>query len=253
MGSVGGGRPQKLVPPSRSSPFWLDGRLALLDRSSLTSNTVLVGGRTLHLAAPAGAQIGVDDTLHGKILYSAGWGSVRDGTYRSGLFVVAHGRRATIRSEADPSGGSGPGSASLSPRGYRVAFLDGLNGVDLWVASADGKNAVRLTGSTRVTKEGPLLWSQDGKWVAFTAHRAGVREVYVVRTDGSSPARRLTTTRLPAPPVDQSGTVPVAWLGPDALAVVSANSLGVLRTGGGPVQRICTVPNTSFSSATPLG
>lgn len=56
---------------------------------------------------------------------------------------------------------------------------------------ADGSNQVRLTDHPR--RDGWPAWSPDGKKLAFSSHRDGAREVYVMDIDGRNVVR-LTQT-----------------------------------------------------------
>ena len=65
---------------------------------------------------------------------------------------------------------------------------------DLWKASADGGDAVRLTAH-----EGQEIFpkfSPDGKWIAFTGQYDGDEQVYVIPVDGWY---SKTTDLLPCP------------------------------------------------------
>jgi tricorn protease len=60
---------------------------------------------------------------------------------------------------------------------------------DLWLAPADGGQAVRLTAHPGV--EIFAKFSPDGRWIAFTGQYDGDEQVYVVPTSGGIP-RQLT-------------------------------------------------------------
>jgi tricorn protease len=60
---------------------------------------------------------------------------------------------------------------------------------DLWLANLDGSDVHRLT--TYVGRESAPAFSPDGKWLAFTGHYDGNRDVYVMPVAGGEP-RRLT-------------------------------------------------------------
>jgi len=73
-----------------------------------------------------------------------------------------------------------------------------INNNDIYVVRDDGWNAQRLT-----TDEADNLrpsWSPDGQWIAFDSDREGMREVYVMRRDGSE-IRKLTSSSF----VDDEG------------------------------------------------
>ena len=77
-----------------------------------------------------------------------------------------------------------------SPDGSRIAFTasDGGNS-DVWVMSADGTGARRLTNHAALDLS--PSWSPDGKRLAFVSDRAGTPQLYVMGADGSDP-KRLT-------------------------------------------------------------
>jgi tricorn protease len=75
---------------------------------------------------------------------------------------------------------------SLSPDGGRVAFS--YMG-DLWVASAMGGRARRLTDHRAY--DGQPVWSPDGLSIAFTSNRMGNDDVYIMSAEGGVP-RQLT-------------------------------------------------------------
>jgi tricorn protease len=70
--------------------------------------------------------------------------------------------------------------------GDRVVFVYAK---DLWIASATGGEAKRLTSSTG--DESNPRFSPDGQWIAFTGQYAGNPDVYVIPASGGDP-KRLT-------------------------------------------------------------
>lgn len=103
------------------------------------------------------------------------------------------------------SGDADEGSPAWSPDGARIAFVRtpeaafGTGGnTDVWVTGArPGSTPLRLTDFTG-PDDGPLAWSADGRWVAFTRGDEPRFSAYdldklaVVPSDGSAPARVLT-------------------------------------------------------------
>jgi Tol biopolymer transport system component len=82
-------------------------------------------------------------------------------------------------------------SPAWSPDGKRVAFSSNRGGVrQIWVAEADGSNAVALTNFPDGIAGSPR-WSPDGDMIVFDARPNGAADVYSVRADGGIP-KRLT-------------------------------------------------------------
>ena len=118
------------------------------------------------------------------------------------LFDVASRKVDTLT-----SGDADEASPAWSPDGSRLAFVrtpepapgTGDN-PDVFVMDArTGSQPVRLTDFAG-PDDGPLAWSPDGRWVAFTRgdeprHDAyQLRKLAVVPSDGSAPARIVTGT-----------------------------------------------------------
>jgi Tol biopolymer transport system component len=79
-------------------------------------------------------------------------------------------------------------SPQFSPDGKRVAFESSRTGrTEVWVADADGANAVSLAAVGRYS--GSPRWSRDSKRIAFDASTDGHWDVYVVSADGGKPQR----------------------------------------------------------------
>jgi len=82
---------------------------------------------------------------------------------------------------------------SYSPDHTRIAFSSdrGAPGnFDIFVADADGENAVRLTSDRGMDLQ--PVWTPDGERIVFVSTRSGTRQVYVMRADGTG-VRALTS------------------------------------------------------------
>ena len=73
---------------------------------------------------------------------------------------------------------------AISPDGKQVAFS--YMG-DLWVVSADGGKAYRLTDHVAYERE--PVWSPDGQPLAFTSNRFGNNDVFVMKAQGGTPVQ----------------------------------------------------------------
>lgn len=94
-----------------------------------------------------------------------------------------------------------------SPTRTRVAFIRRTDGgrANIWVANADGSDAVRFTDQAGNDELAALdyaendhsPWSRDGQWLAFT-NRTNAATVYVIDASGDRQAR---LTQVDAPSV----------------------------------------------------
>lgn len=80
----------------------------------------------------------------------------------------------------------------FSPDGKRIAFQSARGGADdIWVAKADGTEAVQITNKPDGDNGAPI-WSPDAKWFAFgSSKKGGSNDVWIVASDGGPP-RQLT-------------------------------------------------------------
>ena len=83
----------------------------------------------------------------------------------------------------------GAGPPDVSTDGKLLVFAAQAPQEDLAVQSADGASEPALITQDKAHDHAPR-WSRDGKFIAFESDRGGVREIWIVRADGSE-ARRL--------------------------------------------------------------
>ena len=85
--------------------------------------------------------------------------------------------------------------AQLSPDGAKISFVSSRSGdVAIWVANADGSNAVRLTQEAG-RRPGSPHWSPDGRRIVYDTQEAdGHSRIFVIDAAGGRPRRLITTT-----------------------------------------------------------
>ncbi len=75
----------------------------------------------------------------------------------------------------------------LAPDGRRIVFS--VHG-DLFTAPADEGDLRQLTEGA--ARDRDVLYSPDGKWIAFVSDQTGREEIHVIAADGAGPAKRVT-------------------------------------------------------------
>jgi Tol biopolymer transport system component/DNA-binding winged helix-turn-helix (wHTH) protein len=76
-----------------------------------------------------------------------------------------------------------------SPDGTRIAFQSNRSGsTEIWIADADGKNALRIT-SFNGPLTGAPTWCSDRKHLAFDSRASGASAIYVVDIEERMPKR----------------------------------------------------------------
>lgn len=119
-----------------------------------------------------------------------------------------------------------------SPDGTRLAFTRVVSGrSSVFVSAADGSNAVQVSHGVWDTAP---VWSPDSKWIAYAGEDPDF-DVFVVPSDGSAPARQLTS----GPAFD----TPTRWLRDGSGIVVDRQRVGddyplVVTLDGAPPRRI---------------
>ncbi len=167
---------------------------------------------------------------------------------RNGTFVYLSGKAALASWPISWVDGSGktlplhapPGryyTPRFSPDGKRLAFAMGSNkGSDIWVKDLDRDTPSRLSFLPG-TNDHPV-WTPDGKNIVFRSQNAAAPGLYVIRSDGSGEAKRLTESKPPEFPNSFS---------PDG------KRLAIHQAGNGGAMDIFTVPVEADSGPGALG
>jgi hypothetical protein len=254
LGRVGGPPPRRFRTKTEDLPYWLDGQVGLAWDSA---DHLRLGGRTVNLDLPRGAQVASFVASHGRIAFQAWWGDARQDTGRTAIFLYTHGVQRRVAFPVPPRFAANPTEYDLlgwTPDGRRLVV--NLRG-NIWTAAPDGTHLRPLTHfapTSAAYQGGTLLWSPDSHFLAFSGSRVdnGPPQTYVVRADGSRPVRQLThTNRHSGPDGQQDGTVPLAWLDPRTLAAAHQFSIGILGLDGS-FRPLCRRVGVTFLNGTAL-
>jgi len=128
--------------------------------------------------------------------------------------------------------------ARISPDGKRAVVYtrDRRRGTgDLWLHDLVRGTVTRLTNDE--WSEGGVLWSPDGKTIAYGWDRNGPPDVYTLAVDGGAAPRLV----FASPGVD----FPIAWLPGDRLLVWAAEQYKVVHLDGSVDDTVTTLPASS--------
>ena len=135
-----------------------------------------------------------DVSASGKLVYRTGTATANEVT------PVWVERDGNLR-EVDPgwafAGDVDLSSLALSPDGTRLvtSITDSDGTTDLWVKQLDTGPLFRLTFEG--TENLRALWSRDGGFVTFVSNRAGQRDLWRKKADGSGPAELVLDRERP--------------------------------------------------------
>jgi serine/threonine protein kinase len=117
----------------------------------------------------------------------------------------------------------------LSPDGRKLSFASERSGFhEIWVADADGKNAMQLT-SFEGPYTGDAHWSPDAQWISFSSQAGGNWAIYVIPAQGGA-MKQITDPRLRA--TGGSWTLDGRWI----YCHIAGQLWKVPAAGGSPVQ-----------------
>lgn len=126
-------------------------------------------------------------------------------------------------------------SLAIAPKGHRLVYSRSFRDYNIWrmPLAADGKSAGgagKVLSSTRF--EASPAYSPDGKRIAFTSNRGGVRQIWVADADGTNPVALTNFTEGVAgsPKWSPDGQTIVF----DARAEGLANAYSIPAGGGTP-------------------
>lgn len=113
----------------------------------------------------------------------------------------------------------------------QIAFV---HAGDIYTVPRSGGSATRLTSHPGL--ELFPKFSPDGRWIAYSAHYSGTRQVWVIPTDGSAPPRQLTfySDIGPQPPRGGFDYRVLDWTPDGQNIVVRMNRLGFDDRAGRP-------------------
>ena len=129
----------------------------------------------------------------------------------------------------------------ISPDGTRAVYSrqDRRRGTgDLWVQDLGRHTTVRLTNDE--WSEAHVLWSPDGKTIAYGTDRDGPPDVYLQDVDTGTPPRKLFAT--------DGVDYPESWLPDGRLLVRSAGRILAVKADGTTDDSIGTLPTQGVAS-----
>jgi Tol biopolymer transport system component len=222
LSSVDAPQERRLILSKRSSAVYASGSLLFVDGGTLfaqpfdlaraelsgTARPVLDGVRYFH---PNGGSV-----------FDAGAGTLVYETPRPDDSPVWIDRQGAIVGKlASPGLYAEP---RISPDGTRAVYSrqDRRQGTgDIWLQDLATHTTVRLTNDE--WSEAAMIWSQDGKTIAYGSDRDGPPDVYLQDVNGGAPQKFFATDGV---------DYPQSWLPDGRLVVITAGRLVVVRRDG---------------------
>lgn len=169
-----------------------------VDKASLTGEPVRVADEVSYDALSAEAAFDVSD--NGRLVYFAGAGPAVD---RQFVWRDRTGRQ--LGNEAKPR--LYTTNFDLSPDGTQIAVAQRNrqgSEYDIWLIDWARDLSRRLTFDPALSPNGNVVWSPDGRRVAFASQRAGNRDIYERNVNGVGADTPLLTTPVDEWPEDWS-------------------------------------------------
>jgi serine/threonine protein kinase/Tol biopolymer transport system component len=244
LSSVDAPQNRRLVLAKRSSGVYADGHLLFVEDGTLFAQPF-----DLSRAELSGTATPVLDGVryfhpNGAAAFDAGAGTIAYATPAPDDSPVWVDRRGAIIGKLGAMGLYN--EPRVSPDGTRAVYSreDRRRGTgDVWLQDLARHTTVRLMNDE--WSEAHLMWSPDGKTVAYGTDRDGPPDVYVLDVDAGTPPRKLFATKA----VDY----PQTWLPGGRLMVRTQTELVVVRPDGTTDDTIKNLPPRGEFVASPDG
>ena len=239
LSSLDAPQDRRLILPKRSFSVFADGFLLFVEDGTLFAQPFdLVRAELSGTARPV-----LDGVSYfhpnGAASFDAAAGTIVYGTPLPDDSPVWVDRQGVITGKL-----SSPGlyaEPRISPDGTRAVYsrVDRRRGTgDLWIQDVGRHTTVRLTNDE--WSEARLLWSPDGKTIAYRSDRDGPPDVYLQAVDAGTPPRKLFATDG----VDN----PESWLPDGRLLVRSAGQIVAVKADGTTDDSIGPLPVRGVAS-----
>jgi Tol biopolymer transport system component len=223
LSSVDAPQERRLILSKRSSGVYADGHLLFVEDSTLFAQPF-----DLSRAELSGTATPVLDGVqyfhpNGSATFDAGAGTIAYATLAPDDSPVWVDRRGAITGKLGVS--ALYREPRVSPDGTRALYyrMDRRRGTgDVWLQDLARHTTVRLTNDE--WSEGSLIWSPDGKTIAYGSDRDGPPDVYVQEVDSGTPPRKLFGTA--------GVEYPVSWLPGGRMLIMTPTGHVVVRPDG---------------------
>lgn len=244
LSSVDAPNDRRLILPKRSSGVYADGHLFFVEDGTLFGQPFDLA--RAELAGPAAPVLDGVQYFHpnGNSPFDVGGGTIAYRTPPPDDAAIWVDRSGAITGKL-----SRPGlynNVRISPDGTRAAYYqrDRRRGTgDIWLQDLARHTTVRLTNDE--WSENYLMWSADGRSLAYGSDRDGPPDVFVLDVDSGTPPRKLYA----ASGVDY----PLAWLPGGRLLTWSQARTVVVRPDGTLEENIPDLQLPRYVATSPDG